>query len=454
MIVSTSPQEPDRVLTEVAPTPADDVGGAAQRARAAQRDWAHGGPAARAAALEAAADAVEQAGDELTALVVAEVGKPHTEARGEVARAVSILRYYAQQAFDPLGATHDAPGDTLTYTVRRPRGVAGLITPWNFPLAIPVWKAAPALAYGNTVLLKPAEEATACAVRLAELLGGPLPAGVFQVLPGAAETGQAVLASADVVSFTGSTEVGRAVVATAAGNGVAVQAEMGGQNPAIVLPDADPAAAAAIIAGAVAGYAGQKCTATKRVIVVGDPGRMTDALVSAIEKLPVGDPADDATVVGPLIDAAARDRVVAAAHSVTAAGGRVLTGGDALDRSGWYVAPTVADSLPPDHLLECDEVFGPICAISSVSSLDDAITAANNVRQGLVAGVYTADLAAALRASHALAAGMVKVNAPTAGVDFYLPFGGIKDSGYGGKEQGKAAVDIFTSSHTVTIAPA
>jgi acyl-CoA reductase-like NAD-dependent aldehyde dehydrogenase len=454
MIVSTSPQQPDLVLAEVTPTSPAAVAATAVRARQAQRDWAHGGPAARAAALAAAADALDAAAEELTALVVAEVGKPRTEARGEVARAVAILRYYAQQAYDPLGATHDAPGDTLTMTTRRPRGVAGLITPWNFPLAIPVWKAAPALAYGNAVLLKPAEEATACGLRLGELLAPLLPDGVFTVLPGAAETGQALLGCADVVSFTGSTEVGRAIVTAAAGRGVPVQAEMGGQNPAIVLPDADPAVAAATIAGAVAGYAGQKCTATKRVIVVGDATRFTDALVDAIDKLPIGDPADAATVVGPVIDAAARQRILDAASSVAAAGGRILTSARAPEESGWYVAPTLADSLPRDHLLERDEVFGPICAISTVGSLDEAIGAANDVAQGLVAGIYTNDLSAALQAANSLAVGMVKVNAPTAGVDFYLPFGGVKDSGYGGKEQGKAALEVFTSSHTLTIAPA
>jgi acyl-CoA reductase-like NAD-dependent aldehyde dehydrogenase len=203
----------------------------------------------------------------------------------------------------------------------------------------------------------------------------------------------------------------------------------------------------------VAGYAGQKCTATKRIIVVGDSAAFTDALVAAIEKLPIGDPADAATVVGPVIAPDARDRVVAAAASAKAAGGRVITGGGALDRDGWFVASTVVDSLPADHQLECDEVFGPICAVSSVGSVDEAITRANSVRYGLVGGVYTRDLNAALAVSSQLATGLIKVNAPTTGVDFYLPFGGVKDSSYGSKEQGKAAVELYTSSHTVTIAP-
>jgi aldehyde dehydrogenase (NAD+) len=229
---------------------------------------------------------------------------------------------------------------------------------------------------------------------------------------------------------------------------------MGGQNPAVVLPDADLRAAAAMIAGAAAGFAGQKCTATKRVIVVGDPAPFRDAFVAAVEALEVGDPADASTSVGPVIDEQARDKVVAAARSAIDAGGRVLTGGQALDRDGWFVAPTVVEGAPMDHLLACDEVFGPICLLQQADSLQQALAVANGVEYGLVAGLYTADLNAALTAGERLEAGLVKVNAPTSGVDFYLPFGGQKASSLGGREQGKAARDFITSVHTVTIAPA
>ena len=301
------------------------------------------------------------------------------------------------------------------------------------------------------MLLKPAEQASACALRLHDLLAQVLPAGLFTVLPGDADTGRAVADEADVVSFTGSTAVGRTVVAAAAQRGVAVQAEMGGQNPAIVLPDADLAAAARSIAAAVAGFAGQKCTATKRVLMVGDPAPFTEALVAAVRGLAVGDPAREDVTVGPVIDAAARDRVLAAAESAGSAGGRVLTGGVTVGDTGWFVAPTVVSGLPADHPLECDEVFGPICSLSAVGSLDEAISRANSVQQGLVAALYTRDLGGALAAVHRLEAGMIKVNAPTTGVDFYLPFGGIKASGYGTKEQGRAAVELYTSVHTVTV---
>lgn len=452
MIESRSPQQPDDLVVAVQEASPVVVQAAVSRARQAQAEWARSA-AARSSALAAAADAVQGAAADLADLVVREVGKPATEARGEVARSVAILRYYAQQVFDPMGEVHEPSVGGLLYTRRRAHGVAGLITPWNFPLAIPLWKAAPALAFGNTVVLKPAPEATACALRLAELFDGVLPDGAFEVVPGDAETGQAVVDGADVVSFTGSVAAGRAVAAAATSRGRPVQAEMGGQNPAVVLPDADLRSAAAMIAGAAAGFAGQKCTATKRVIVVGDPAPFREVFVATVEALAVGDPADASTVVGPVVDAAARDRVVAAAESAVAAGGRVLTGGRALERDGWFVAPAVVEGAPMDHLLACDEVFGPICLLQQADDVDAALRIANGVDYGLVAGLYTRDLNAALKAGEQLETGLVKVNAPTSGVDFYLPFGGEKASSLGGREQGKAARDFYTSLHTMTVAP-
>jgi aldehyde dehydrogenase (NAD+) len=453
MITSRSPQRPDDIVISVGDTTDDGVRAAAAKGRVAQREWAGGSAVARAAALDAAAAAVAAAAEELTALMVREVGKPAGEARGEVARSVAILRYYAQQVFDPIGQLHQPSLAGLLYSVRRPRGLAGLITPWNFPLAIPLWKAAPALAYGNAVLLKPAPEATGCALRLAEILGGVLPAGLFAALPGDVATGQAVVAAADVVSFTGSVAAGRAVSLAATERGIPAQAEMGGLNPAIVLPDADLQVAATQIAAALAGFAGQKCTATKRIIAVGDPTPLRDALVAAIEAQPIGDPADAATTVGPVIDAAARDRVTAAADSAASAGGRILTGGRPVDRDGFFVQPAMVEDAPADHLLARSEVFGPIALLRSVDTAEQAVALANDARYGLAAAVYTTNLAAALDVSSRLEAGLVKVNAPTTGVDFYLPFGGEKDSSLGPREQGKAAQEIYTSTHTVALAP-
>jgi acyl-CoA reductase-like NAD-dependent aldehyde dehydrogenase len=451
---SRSPQRPDDLVVEVEPADAVAVERAVGLARKAAGGWAATSALERSAALVAAADALAGATAELTDLMVREVGKPVGEAGAEAARGVGILRYYAQQALDPDGETYPGPSPaSLLMSRRRPRGVAGLITPWNFPLAIPLWKAAPALAYGNAVVLKPSPEATALALRLAELLSPALPGGLFQVLPGGAETGRAVLERVDCMSFTGSVTVGHQVAVAATGRGIPSQAEMGGLNASIVLADADPERAATVIAGAAMGYAGQKCTATSRAIVVGNPGRFTEALVEAVKDLAVGDPADKGTVVGPVITDQARRRVVEAAEEAVAAGGRVLTGGKAGGGTGWFMAPTLVDGLEPDARLAQEEVFGPIAVVLAVADEDEAVRVANGVHYGLVGSVFTGDLDRALRLASRLDTGMIRVNAPTTGVDFLAPFGGEKDSSYGPREQGKTARDLYTSTRTITILP-
>ncbi|MEU7513401.1 aldehyde dehydrogenase family protein, partial [Streptomyces sp. NPDC042898] len=399
----------------------------------------------------AVAAAVEAAADELAALAVREVGKPLAEARAEVARTAAIWRYYAQAPFQPAGEVHEtAAGPGLLLTRRRPHGVAGLITPWNFPFAIPTWKAAPALATGNTVVLKPAPEATACAQRLAEIVQRALPEAVFTVLPGGATEGNALVSAVDVVSFTGSTPVGQAVARAATSRGIPVQAEMGGLNAALVLPDADIEQAAAHIAAAIAGYAGQKCTATSRVIAVGaalDPLR--EALSEALRAVSVGDPADPATVCGPLIHEHARDQVGEASRGLS-----VLAGGTVPDRPGWYAAPTLVEKVSPGHRLLREEVFGPVASLLAAEDLAHAIRITNSVPYGLVTSVHTADLNTALTGLDLLDTGMIRLNAPSTGVDFHLPFGGSKASSHGPREQGRAALDFYTTGRTYTLAPA
>ncbi|WHT17196.1 aldehyde dehydrogenase family protein [Crossiella sp. CA-258035] len=448
-IVSTSPQRPGDIVLETAALDRAAVEATVAKARQAGRDWEDAGPAARSAALTAAVTEFEREAEALAALIVREVGKPKQEAVAEVARSIAILRYYAQQAYDPAGETYPTGGG-LAFTTRRARGVAGLVTPWNFPLAIPVWKLAPALAAGNGVVVKPAPEATAVAQHIATLLDRVLPAGLFAVTPGGAETGSALLDAVDVVSFTGSTTVGRIIAAAAAQRGIPVQAEMGGLSATIVLPDADLDRAAADVARAAMGYAGQKCTATKRIFVVGDPGPFTERLAAAVSGLRLADPADSPDL-GPVITEGARKQVRTAAAAAEAAGGRLLTTPylDAAD--GWYVRPVVVDRLAPDAPLFHQEVFGPIAALAGVASVDEAFERANGTQFGLVTSVYTADLGAALTAVRRSESGMVKVNLPTNGVDFHLPFGGEKHSGYGEKEQGKAAVRFYTRERTVQV---
>jgi alpha-ketoglutaric semialdehyde dehydrogenase len=451
---SRSPQRPDDLVVKVEAAGAEAVAGVVERARGAAGRWAAAPALERSAALVVAADALAGAAGEVTGLVVREVGKPVTEAGAEVARGVGILRYYAQQALDPDGETYPGPSPAgLLLARRRPRGVVGLITPWNFPVAIPLWKAAPALAFGNAVILKPSPESTAVALRLAELLAPALPDGLLQVVPGGAETGTAMLERVDCISFTGSVAVGRRVAVAATERGIPSQAEMGGLNASIVLPDADPRRAAAVVAGAAMGYAGQKCTATSRAIVVGDPTPFTEALVAAVQDLAVGDPAAASTVIGPVITEPARDKVVAAAEEAAAAGGRLLTGGTGGDGGGWFVAPTLVDRLAPDARLAQEEVFGPIAVVLAVADEDEAVRVANGVRYGLVGSVFTGDLDRALGLAARLDTGMIRVNAPTSGVDYLAPFGGEKDSSYGPREQGKAARDLYTSTRTITVLP-
>ena len=455
-LVSRSPQSPESVLATTAETSAESVAAAVQRAAETQRAWWVAGAPARAVALGRLAELLARRRDEVVDLVVREVGKPLSEARAEVDRAVSITTYYAQQALSPVGESFPASGRGRLWTERRPHGVAGLITPWNFPVAIPLWKAAPALAAGNAVVLKPSPDAFATATWLAGLAAEVLPEGLLQVLPGGAATGAAVVSTCDVVSFTGSETVGRRVTADAAARGVPVQAEMGGQNAAIVLPDADAAVAASTIAGAAMGFAGQKCTATRRIVVVGTERRQNEvreALVEAVASLGVGDPEQPDVSVGPLITEAARDRVVDATRAVLDIGGRVLVGGEALDRDGWYVAPVLVDGVPADHDIAQEELFGPFAVVLGVPDVGEALRIAEGVRFGLVTSVHGRDAGTLLDVVDGVQTGMVKVNAATSGVDFYAPFGGERDSSYGPREQGSGALDFYTSTRTVTFAP-
>jgi len=424
---------------------------------AAARGYARTPAAARGAGLAAVADALEARSQELAALVVREVGKPITEARGELARAVAILRFYAQVALDPDGESFPpADGRSLLLTRREPRGVVGLITPWNFPVAIPLWKLAPALAYGNVCVWKPSEHAPACAAAVFELLRDALPEGAVELTQGAGEAGSALVAHPGVaaVSFTGSEAVGHGVAVALAERGAAAQCEMGGQNAAVVLADADVEAAAGMIASAAMGYAGQKCTATGRVIceqpVLSD---MRDALVDAIGRMVVEGPEDPGCQVGPLITPAARERALGAIARARDAGGRIVTGGDAVDAPGNYLQPTLIETDDPGAEVAQQEVFAPVCALLGAPDSSAAAEIARGVRYGLSTGVYTRDLDRALELARDLDTGLVRINQPTSGVDFHVPFGGEKASGFGPREQGRAAREFYTSTRTILISP-
>jgi len=451
---STSPQAPDDVVGEWPDGGKEAVELAVARAAAASREWRAVRAGERGRMLTEAADRMAADARGLADLMVREVGKPISEATAEVQRAVAILRYYGQATLDSDGETYpSANGRGWLFTRRRPRGVVGLITPWNFPVAIPIWKLAPALAYGNTAVLKPATHAMGCALRVASYFD--LPDGVLQVMTvgSTAASRLAELPAVDALSFTGSGRTGASLALATAGSGIAFQGEMGGSNASIVLADADLAAAAPVIASSAMAYAGQKCTATSRVIVVGDLERACEALVAAVGRLGVGDPARPENVVGPLISEGARRVSLEATRNAEAAGAQVIAGGHAIDRAGWFAAPTLVREVPRESELACEEVFGPICAILPARDVDDAVALANATRYGLVTSVFTRDLDLAMSVVDRLDVGMARVNAATTGIDYWAPFGGAKGSSAGPREQGRAAREFYTKTVTVTVEP-
>jgi aldehyde dehydrogenase (NAD+) len=422
------------------------------KTRKSQISWS-ADPLARSAALSKLSKLFSENREALVASMVEEVKKPITEARGELNRAISILDFYSAAVLDSDGETFPATSPNFILSIRRPYGVAGLITPWNFPIAIPFWKAAPALAMGNAVIIKPSEFSSNTALLFAKFANEVFPEGVFTVMPGDGQIGKSLIDHSDVASFTGSARVGKEVISQSAKLGIPVQAEMGGHNPALVLPDADLNLLATQFPIAAFSYSGQKCTATRRVIVVGDKKRrdeVAEVLISATKSLQVGDANDEKTFVGPLIHSAAREgfeRAVAESTKV----GKLAFGGETVDAGKNLVSPAITTDVPLDHQLMCEEVFAPIVHVANVHDVSAAIKLANDVPYGLTASIHTQDLAAAFAISKALETGMVKVNGPTAGVDFYAPFGGLKDSSYGAREQGKAALEFYSHTQTVTV---
>lgn len=454
-VVSTNPTRPTEIVAAADALPAARVEVVVQRARVAQRSWWDAGAGPRSDAMTRFAQRLAENTERLVDLMVAEVGKPLIEARGEMARAVKIADFYAQQTLAPVGYAHPPSLGGLLWHERRPHGVAGIVTPWNFPIAIPLWKALPALAAGNAVVLKPSPDSIGSAQALADLVRDTMPADLFSVVVGGAETGRALVDAVDVVSFTGSEAVGRTVVQAAAARMCPVQTEMGGQNAALVLPDADIESTAAMIAGAGIAFAGQKCTATRRVVVVGDDARhaaFADALTAAVHSLELGDPRDASIKVGPLISARTRDAVLAVPDLVASEGGRVLTTPSPLPDEGWFAAPLVVDGVPFESSLVTEELFGPVVVVQRATDAQAGIALAEGTRFGLVTGIYGRDAGPLLDAARRVGAGMIKINAPTTGVDYYAPFGGEGASSYGAREQGLAALDFYSSTHTITFA--
>lgn len=454
-----NPAKPQEVLGTMILSTAADVDRAVAAAGVAASAWKALGFVARGNLLFKVADAVDEHLDELARLAAEEMGKPISEARGEALRAVAILRYYAGEGYRSTGDVIPASNPrALQYTTRDPLGVVAIVTPWNFPLAIPMWKMAPALIYGNTVVLKPAEWASLSAIRMCEIIGPILPSGVLNLVTGLGrDTGEALIQHPGIngISFTGSSEVGGHIADVATRRNVKYQTEMGGKNPVIVADDADlNLAVEATVSGAMRS-AGQKCTATSRVIVVrGIHDAFIERLISRVKELKQGDPLDPDTYLGPVVSASQFHKVVNYINVGQREGGQLLWGGDVtkepLDH-GFYVPPTIFDGVAQNHTIAQDEIFGPVVGVITANSLDEAIQAANNVRYGLSASVFTTNLGTALKCVSELNAGLVRVNEETAGVELQAPFGGMKASSSHSREQGRSAIEFYTQVKTVFI---
>lgn len=430
-----------------------DVADAFASASAAHAEWSAVPAIARADILRRAADLVDARTDDLARRLTADMGKARRDARAEVLRSAQILRYFAGELSQPSGETYpSADPRTMLLTIEEPLGVVCAITPWNFPFAIPTWKLAPAIGFGNAVVWKPAEGASGSAVLLTGLLADAgLPAGVLNLVTGHGRalsgslTGDTRLSA---ITFTGSGLVGRRLRAATADRTVKVQLELGGKNPAIVLADADLDDAADQIARGAMLATGQRCTATSRVYVERTVAARFLALLRArVESLVVGDPYAEATDIGPLASAEQRDTIAHYLRVAHAENATIITGGSAPE--GCFVVPTILTDVSPDSALVREEIFGPVLIVAEVDDLDAAIQAANDTEFGLASSVFTNNLANAMTFVRAARAGLVHVNRETAGVEPHVPFGGMKGSSSLDREQGKAARRFFTTTKTV-----
>jgi alpha-ketoglutaric semialdehyde dehydrogenase len=454
-----NPMRPSETVGEYCSSSEADASAAVAAAVDASAGWGALPMARRAAYLNAAATVLDARTEEIARDMTLEMGKPLREARGETARAAQILRFAASEAFRSVGEHFEqsASGAQVS-TRRRPLGVVALITPWNFPIAIPVWKLAPALVYGNTVVLKLAYEAPRTGLQVAEAFAeAELPPGVLNVLTGRGSTvGAALVTDPGVraISFTGSVETGHGVRDEATRLGKRVQLELGGHNPLIVTADADlDRAVEAAYAGAF-WSAGQKCTATRRIYVQDEVyDGFKERLLGRIERGKVGDPLDPEVEVGPIVNQKQLEDIVAAIDRGREEGGEVLAGGERADDEAFLIAPTVFEGVRDDAFLSCEEVFGPVTSLYRFATLDEAMQRANATAFGLSASIFTSSLATATRFQNEAQAGLLHVNSQTAGADVHVPFGGIKGSGFGPHEQGRAALEFYTETVTVYVDP-
>ncbi|MBC8649219.1 aldehyde dehydrogenase family protein [Pseudomonas stutzeri] len=454
-----NPSDLSDVIGEYAQADAAQVEAAVTAARKAFPAWSTSGIQARADALEKVGLEILARREELGALLAREEGKTLPEAIGEVARAGNIFKFFAGECLRQAGETLQSvrPGVSVEVT-REPLGVIGLITPWNFPIAIPAWKIAPALAYGNCVVIKPADLVPGCAWAIAEIISrAGFPAGVFNLVMGKGrEVGEAIVNDkrVDGVSFTGSVGVGRGIAATCVGRHAKVQLEMGGKNPQIILDDADLNTAVELATQSAFYSTGQRCTASSRIIVTeGIYDRFVEAMIERIKKIKVGSALEQGVDVGPVVSEAQLEQDLRYIEIGKEEGARLACGGERVKcgTEGYFLAPTLFVDSTADMRISREEIFGPVANVVRVKDYDEALAMANDTEFGLSAGICTTSLKYANHFKRHSQAGMVMINLPTAGVDYHVPFGGRKGSSYGPREQGRYAQEFYTTVKTTYI---
>ena len=453
---SRSPVDGEVIATFPCST-ADDVDRAVQKAKEAWQDWRLVPAPERGNILFRFAQRLEEHKAELSELMTREMGKVKAEAGGDVQEAIDMSYYMGGEGRRLFGQTTPSElRDKFMMSVRMPVGVVGAITPWNFPIAIPSWKLAPALVCGNTVVFKPATDTPLLGERFVELLAeAGLPPGVVNIVHGGGgEVGDRLVRHPDVpvITLTGSRETGVQVMRNAADHLKHVHLELGGKNAIIVMDDADVDLAVDGIVWSAFGTAGQRCTAASRVIVhEAVYGELQSKLVARAERMRIGDPWADDTDIGPVINKAAIDKI----HSYTEIGrdegAKLLTGGEPAGGSGYFYRPTVFADVEPEMRIAQEEIFGPTTSLIPVRDFDEAVRAANSVRYGLSSSIFTRDVNRAFRAMRDLQTGITYINAGTTGAEVHLPFGGMKETGNGHREAGQAALDVFTEWKSIYV---
>lgn len=448
--LNVNPSDTDDVVGEYASASREQVTDAVAAARAAGPAWARTTTQLRADILFKIASELFDRREELGELLAREEGKTRVEATGEVGRASQIFRFFAGEAvrFGGERLSSVRPGIDISIG-REPVGVIGIITPWNFPIAIPAWKIAPALAFGNTVLFKPSELTNASAWALADVIHrSGVPAGVFNLVMGTGpDVGQAIVEGVDAITFTGSVKTGQGIVQAASARMIRVQAEMGGKNPLVVLDDADLDVAVECAVDGSFYQAGQRCTASSRLIVQENiHDTFVDAVATRLGKLVIDHALKAGTQVGPVVDQKQLDKDLAYIDVGDREGARKIVAGQRLNREtpGFYLSPTLFTETTNEMRINREEIFGPVASVIRVKSYDEALSVANDTAFGLSAGIVTRSHKHARHFEGNIESGLTMVNLPTAGLDYHVPFGGRKASSYGPREQGSYAVEFYT----------